>query len=75
MFYYGPKSKKNFFCGGGEGEGAGGGDGVGGGARVSKFFITEDPNLKKKKVILNYPKSAAMGFFPRDSRTSSKQPW
>ena len=24
---------------------------------------------------LNYPKSAAMGFFLRDSRTSSKQPW
>ena len=24
---------------------------------------------------LNYPTSAAMGFFPRDSRTSSKQPW
>ena len=23
----------------------------------------------------NYPKSAAMGFFPRDSRTSSKKPW
>ena len=29
----------------------------------------------KKKIGLNYPKSAAMGFFPRDSRTSSKQPW
>ena len=29
----------------------------------------------KKKIILNYPKSAAMGFFPRDPRTSSKQPW
>ena len=28
----------------------------------------------KKKITLNYPKSAAMGFFPRDSRTSSKQP-
>ena len=24
---------------------------------------------------LNYPTSAAMGFFPMDSRTSSKQPW
>ena len=24
----------------------------------------------KKKITLNYPKSAAMGFFPRDSRTS-----
>ena len=29
----------------------------------------------KKKITLNYPKSAAMGFFPRASRTSSKQPW
>ena len=32
----------------------------------------------KKKIILNFPKyniSAAIGFFPRDSRTSSKQPW
>ena len=28
-----------------------------------------------KKITLNYPKSAAKGFFPRDSRTSSKQPW
>ena len=25
----------------------------------------------KKKTVLNYPKSAAIGFFPRDSRTSS----
>ena len=25
-------------------------------------------NLKKKKITLNYPKSAAMGFFPRDSK-------
>ena len=32
------------------------------------------PNLKKK-IVLNYPKSAAMGFVPRDPRTSSKQPW
>ena len=48
---------------------------MGDGARVSKFFITKDPNLKKKKATLNYTKSAAMGFFPRDSRTSSKQPW
>ena len=31
-------------------------------------------NMNKKNT-LNYPKSAAMGFFPRDSRTSSKQPW
>ena len=29
----------------------------------------------KRKIDLNYLKSAAMGFFPRDSRTSSKQPW
>ena len=28
----------------------------------------------KKKITLNYPKSAAMGFFPRDSRRSLKQP-
>ena len=28
----------------------------------------------KKKITLNYPKSAAMGLFPRDSITSSKQP-
>ena len=29
----------------------------------------------KRKITLNYPKSAAQGFFPRDSRTSSNQPW
>ena len=29
----------------------------------------------KMKIILNYSKSAAMGFFSRDSRMSSKQPW
>ena len=29
----------------------------------------------KMKIILNYPKSAAINFCPRDSRTSSKQPW
>ena len=32
-------------------------------------------NIKKKKITQNYPKSAAEGFFPRDSGTSSKQPW
>ena len=32
-------------------------------------------SIKKRKITLNYPKSAAMGFFPRGSRTSSKQPW
>ena len=31
-------------------------------------------NMKKKNTI-NFPKSAAMGIFPRDSRTSSKEPW
>ena len=31
------------------------------------------PNMKKE-IILNYPKSADMGFVPRDPRTSSKQP-
>ena len=30
-------------------------------------------NVNKKNT-LNYPKSVAMGFFPRDSRMSSKQP-
>ena len=29
----------------------------------------------KRKTNLNYLKSAAMGFFPRDSSTSLKQPW
>ena len=29
----------------------------------------------EKKKFINYHKSAAMGFFPVDSRTSSKQPW
>ena len=32
-------------------------------------------NMNKKNT-LNYPKSAATGFFfPRDSRMGSKQPW
>ena len=31
-------------------------------------------NMNKKNT-LDYPKSAAMGSFPKDSRTSSKQPW
>ena len=30
---------------------------------------------KKEKKNLNNRKSAAMGFFPRGSRTSSKEPW
>ena len=29
----------------------------------------------KKKITLNYPKPAAKGFFPRDSRMSSTYPW
>ena len=29
----------------------------------------------KKKITLDYPKSAAVGFFPKGSRKSSKQPW
>ena len=29
----------------------------------------------KTKITRNCPKSAAIRFFPRDSRTSSKQPW
>ena len=35
-------------------------------------------NIIKEKIILNYPKQsnvAAMGVFPRDLRTSLKQPW
>ena len=32
-------------------------------------------NIKKKKITLNYPKSAANEFFPRDSKPTSKQPW
>ena len=31
-------------------------------------------NMNEKNT-LNYPKSAAKGFIPRDSRMSSKQPW
>ena len=29
----------------------------------------------KKKITRNYPKPAAMGFFPRDLSMTSKQPW
>ena len=33
-------------------------------------------NIKKSHLIIsNIIMSGAMGFFPRDSRTSSKQPW
>ena len=32
-------------------------------------------NIKKGKKKQNYTKSAAMGFFPWDSRTGSKYPW
>ena len=51
--------------------------------KVYCVFSIESPNEyiqytifnMKKKNTLNYPKSATMGMFPRDSRTSSKQPW
>ena len=33
------------------------------------------PFQYKKKMTLNHSKSAAMGLFPWDSRTSSKQLW
>ena len=29
----------------------------------------------QKKISLNYRKSAAIKFFPKNSKTSSKQPW
>ena len=29
----------------------------------------------QRQITLNYPISAAMGFIPRESRTSLKQPW
>ena len=32
-------------------------------------------NMKQKKNNLNYPKSAAIGYFPRDLEKSSKQTW
>ena len=32
-------------------------------------------SINKKKITLNYLKSAVMGFLPGDSRTSSKEPW
>ena len=32
-------------------------------------------SIDKKEITLHYAISAAMGFFPRDSRTSLKQPW
>ena len=55
--------------------------------KVYYVFSLESPNrgdsneytkytiFNKNKITLNYPKSAVMGFFPRNSRTSSKQPW
>ena len=43
-----------------------------GSQRAVKLKTTNQINMKKK-ITLNYPISAAMGFFPRDSRTSSKQ--
>ena len=38
----------------------------------TQYAIFQYENEKKN---LNNCKSAAMGFFPRDSRTSSKEPW
>ena len=42
-------------------------------------FLLESPHRGDSNVYtqytLNYPKSAAMGFFSRDSRTSSEHPW
>ena len=32
-------------------------------------------SIQTKKIRISYPKSAAKEVFPRDSRTSSKQPW
>ena len=32
-------------------------------------------SIYKKKTFLNMIMSSAMGVFPRDSRTSSKEPW
>ena len=31
--------------------------------------------IMKKKITLDYPKSAAMGFFSRNLGTGSNQPW
>ena len=55
--------------------------------KVYRVFSLESPHqsdsnkytqytisIIEKKIPLNYPKSAD-GIFPRDSRTSSKQPW
>ena len=53
--------------------------------RVCSVFSLESPleailmsthnipfSISQKKIILNYPKSAAMGFCPRNSKRSSK---
>ena len=32
-------------------------------------------SIQNKKITINYSKSAPKGVFPRDSRTTSKQPW
>ena len=46
--------------------------------KVYCVFSLESPqrflNIKKK-IIINYAKSATMGFVPWDPRTSSKKPW
>ena len=44
--------------------------------RLNEAILMSTHNIPflniKKKTILNYPKSATMGFVPRDSRRSSK---
>ena len=41
----------------------------------SNEFIQNTIFNIKKNIILNYPKSAAMGFCSKGLKTSSKQPW
>ena len=41
----------------------------------TQYTIFNIKKKKKRKIPLNYSKSAAIGFFPKDSRMSSKQPW
>ena len=43
--------------------------------RLIEAILMSTHNIQfiKKKLTLSYPKSAVMGYFPRDSRKSSKQ--
>ena len=43
--------------------------------KYTQYKIFNTKKTKKKKKTLIFSMFAAMGFFPRDSRTSSKQPW